>query len=109
MFLKLFQEIMLGILGNLACQTEIRDAVSKRESLIELLIASLNYHDAPALIQLVRLIRSCLWELRNRDQKAKIEDDLWTKCLSQEESSANLSFIIQSSVEGWSLVTEITA
>lgn len=91
---------MLGILGNLACQSEIRDAVSKRESLIELLIASLNYHDAPALIQLVRLIRSCLWELRNRDQKAKIEDNLWTKCLSQEESSANLSFIIQSSVEG---------
>jgi len=91
---------MLGILGNLACQTEIRIEMSKRESLIDVLIATLTYPDAPALIQLVRLIRSCLWELRNTEQNEEIEDNLWTKSLAQEESSANLSFIIQSSIEG---------
>ncbi|XP_059471251.1 protein saal1 [Neocloeon triangulifer] len=92
-------EIMLGILGNLVCQSEIREEVSKQESLIEILAAALTYPDGPALIQLVRLIRACLWELRNSELNDEPRDSFWIKSLAQDECSASLTFIIQSSVE----------
>lgn len=88
---------MIGVLGNLACQSEIRKDVSQRESLVYTLVSHLRYPDTLALVQLVRLIRTCLWELRS---SAPAADNSWVAALSKQEAYQSLGFIVGSSVDG---------
>jgi hypothetical protein len=65
--------------------------------LVYTLVSHLRYPDTLALVQLVRLIRTCLWELRS---SPPCDDNSWITALSKQEAFQSLGFIIGSSVEG---------
>ncbi|KAF4523664.1 hypothetical protein B566_EDAN006034 [Ephemera danica] len=89
-------EIMIGVLGNLTCQTEIRSKVEENGELVKSLVTLLRYPDTLALVQIVRLIRTCMWEMRDT---APTSSNSWIIALSQKEACESLAFILKNSVE----------
>lgn len=53
-------EIVIGILGNMACTSESCQALSTENEMRALAISLLSCRDTPTLIQVVRLINTCL-------------------------------------------------
>ncbi|CAB3366218.1 Hypothetical predicted protein [Cloeon dipterum] len=92
-------EMMLGIIGNLGCQSEARREIAAQKSLIAILAATLEYTDARTLIQLVRLIKTCLWDLRNLEAGEIPKDNFWVESLAHQSCSDSLMFIIRSSCD----------
>lgn len=85
------QEIMVGILANISCQSEIRQQVIQDSELISLIFSLLSGSDSQVMIQSVRLLDTLLRSLEDsKSVKGLISDTVWE----------NISFIMQSSLNG---------
>ncbi|XP_046395529.1 protein saal1 [Ischnura elegans] len=106
-------EIMVGILGNVACEEEVRRLIGSNAELIKIIINLLTFTDSPTLLQLVRLLTTCIWNVAKEtkvtveeggDNVAEIDsleegDCLWTRCLREESELVcrSINFILASS------------
>lgn len=63
------QEILVGIMGNLSCVPSVRMEIAKRVNIIHMLLELLSLPDVPTLLQLMRLLQACFWDLRNTEAK----------------------------------------
>ncbi|PNF41689.1 hypothetical protein B7P43_G03437 [Cryptotermes secundus] len=62
-------EILVGIMGNLSCVPSVRMEIAKRVTIIHMLLDLLSLPDVPTLLQLMRLLQACFWDLRNTEAK----------------------------------------
>lgn len=61
--MHIFQEILVGILGNLSCVASVRVQIAKQVNIIHMLLELLSLPDVPTLLQLMRLLRACVLDL----------------------------------------------
>lgn len=66
----IFQEILVGILGNLSCVASVRVEIAKQVNIIHMLLELLSLPDVPTLLQLMRLLRACVMDLVYAGAKA---------------------------------------
>jgi hypothetical protein len=59
------QEILVGIMGNLSCVPSVRKEIAERVNIIRMLLELLSLPDVPTLLQLMRVLQACVWDLRN--------------------------------------------
>ncbi|XP_015596100.1 uncharacterized protein LOC107268141 [Cephus cinctus] len=85
-------EIILGIIGNMCCQSEVLDAVANRTDLAKAILDLVASDDPETLIQLLRLLRTAVWDiLKNRESA-------WSECLRASEILGHaIVFIMESS------------
>lgn len=62
-------EILVGIMGNLSCVPSVRMEIAKRVNIIHMLLELLSLPDVRTLLQLMRLLQACVWDLRNTEAK----------------------------------------
>ncbi|CAL7950903.1 unnamed protein product [Xylocopa violacea] len=66
-------EIILGIIGNMACVPSVLDVLGEKEELLETILRHLSSEDSATLVQILRLLRSALWNIQtNPDSKWRI-------------------------------------
>jgi len=70
-FVCIFQEILVGILGNLSCVASVRMEIAKQVNIIHMLLELLSLPDVPTLLQLMRLLRACVMDLVYAGAKAE--------------------------------------
>ncbi|KAK3911906.1 Protein SAAL1, partial [Frankliniella fusca] len=105
-------EILVGILGNMTALKSARKSLSQLNT-AEQLLSLLSSSDTPTLLQLVRLLNTCVWHVNRsshtpdgQDEDEKVESqaeaDVWVQLLSTSAPSINenLSFILRSSTNG---------
>ncbi|XP_029042825.2 uncharacterized protein LOC114876018 isoform X2 [Osmia bicornis bicornis] len=63
-----FKEIILGILGNMACEPIILELLGAHEELLETILRHLPSEDSATLVQILRLLRSALWNIQNNPE-----------------------------------------
>lgn len=106
------QEILIGILGNMTSVRDVRMHLSQ-SNYIHFFISLLSSSDALTLLQLVRLLNSCVWHVNNNsrllDEKDEDEEqdfvaeiNAWITQLEELAPDVNehLSFILRSSTNG---------
>ncbi|KAE8745448.1 hypothetical protein FOCC_FOCC007828 [Frankliniella occidentalis] len=102
-------EILVGVLGNMTALKSARQSLSQ-SSTAEQLLSLLSSSDTPTLLQLVRLLNSCVWHVNrishssdgqdeDEHSESQSEVDVWVELLKNSAMSLNenLSFILRSS------------
>ncbi|XP_066993099.2 protein saal1 isoform X2 [Anabrus simplex] len=86
-------EIMVGIIGNMCCVESVRTELGRRTDVVEVLLELLSMPDVPTLLQVLRVLQTCAWDVKNRSAKSKngcgvkkAKDDLGNKHESTESS-----------------------
>lgn len=82
---------MVGILGNLACHSEILNSIASDDELVSLVLGLLSNTDSPTVIQCVRLLDILL----RATEKGKI-----STLARSYEIWKDLSFILKNSLNG---------
>nr|XP_054761911.1 protein saal1-like isoform X2 [Lytechinus pictus] len=83
-------EICMGVLGNMACSSEIRREFSKNQQLIDLSFSLLSGSDAPTMVEASRLIYTCLND--------EVSAPRWLETLKKDgDVLKSITFILQSS------------
>jgi hypothetical protein len=85
-----WQEIAVGILGNLSCQQEIGREIVVDTDLMTGLVNLLSNNDTQTVIQCVRLLEVLLHSLDSLDSVIMNHPSLWER----------MSFILQNSLNG---------
>ncbi|XP_048261952.1 protein saal1 [Bombus affinis] len=68
-----FTEIILGIIGNMTCEPSVLDVLGEKEELLETILRLLSSEDAATLVQILRLLRSALWNIQiNPESKWRV-------------------------------------
>ncbi|XP_071869019.1 protein SAAL1 [Bombus fervidus] len=68
-----FTEIILGIIGNMTCEPSVLDALGEKEELLETILRLLSSEDTATLVQILRLLRSALWNIQiNPESKWRV-------------------------------------
>ncbi|XP_033347730.1 protein saal1 [Bombus vosnesenskii] len=68
-----FTEIILGIIGNMTCEPSVLDILGEKEELLETILRLLSSEDAATLVQILRLLRSALWNIQiNPESKWRV-------------------------------------
>ena len=108
----MFQEILIGIIGNMTSLYDVRLYLSQSGT-IEQLLSLFSSSDTPTLLQLVRLFNSCVWYVNKSSHSVKTQDEdehadnqaeveSWMDILKDNATALNehLSFILLSSTNG---------
>lgn len=83
-------EICVGILGNMACDSDICESLSKNQQLLKMVLLLLEGRDPPTLVETTRLMFTCL-----SCNQAKSS---WLEVINSSESlHDHIIFILQSS------------
>ncbi|XP_030844764.1 protein saal1 [Strongylocentrotus purpuratus] len=83
-------EICMGVLGNMACRSDIRREFSKNQQLIDLSFGLMSGSDAPTMVEASRLIYTCL----NDEESAP----RWLETVKKDgDVLRSVTFILQSS------------
>nr|XP_012154024.1 PREDICTED: protein saal1 isoform X2 [Megachile rotundata] len=61
-------EIILGILGNMTCEPVVLELLGAHEELLETILRHLSSEDSATLVQILRLLRSALWNIQNNPE-----------------------------------------
>ncbi|XP_076667051.1 protein SAAL1 isoform X4 [Andrena cerasifolii] len=61
-------EIILGILGNITCEPVVLELLGTKEELLETILRHLSSEDTATLVQILRLLRSALWNIQNNPE-----------------------------------------
>ena len=85
------QEIGIGILANLSCQTEIGTQILFDQELTTVLVSLMTSDDSQTMIQIVRLLHTLL-------QSSQVEPH--TSLPSFETLMKSMAFILQNSLNG---------
>ncbi|XP_075231884.1 uncharacterized protein LOC142330488 [Lycorma delicatula] len=94
-----FIEIVVGILRNMCCFDEVRQMISERPEMTQLLMQLLTSSDTLTLIQLVRLLHTFAWDLvKQEDQRSCTTQKHWLeKQMDCQHLCDKLSFLLNSS------------
>lgn len=85
-------EILVGIIGNLSCDPDILESLSTRDELVKMILDLLQSDDTPTLVQVIRVLQSTLWNIRNEP------DSRWKRNLKGSAVLGEaLPFILRSS------------
>ncbi|CAH1645156.1 unnamed protein product [Spodoptera littoralis] len=84
-------DVIIGIIGNMCCQKEVVNVLMKMEGLLSMLMCHINSDESLVLIQLLRLVSSCLF-LANDE-----EIETWMNLFDTVDYSAALYFILKNS------------
>lgn len=77
-FFFFFKEIMIGILGNMCSLDIVREALSQKEDVCIILLKMLSLEDSLTLIQLIRLLNTCLWSAKSSSQQNTLQVSIVT-------------------------------
>ncbi|XP_074660301.1 protein saal1-like [Tubulanus polymorphus] len=84
-------EICIGILANMACTSSVGEEISKNEKLVKLVMLLTENHDAPTLVETMRLLYACVSTTPEARQP-------WiTAIKSTPDLVSNIQFILSSS------------
>ncbi|CAK9808184.1 Protein SAAL1 [Anthophora plagiata] len=61
-------EIILGIIGNMTCESSVLDLLGAKEELLETILRHLSSEDSATLVQILRLLRSALWNIQTNPE-----------------------------------------
>ncbi|CAK9813956.1 Protein SAAL1 [Anthophora quadrimaculata] len=61
-------EIILGIIGNMTCEPLVLDLLGAKEELLETILRHLSSEDSATLVQILRLLRSALWNIQTNPE-----------------------------------------
>ncbi|CAK9822412.1 Protein SAAL1 [Anthophora retusa] len=61
-------EIILGIIGNMTCEPSVLDLLGAKEELLETILRHLSSEDSATLVQILRLLRSALWNIQTNPE-----------------------------------------
>lgn len=95
-----FQEILVGILGNMCCVAEVRAMFSDNDKLCALLLQLMACPDAQTLIQLTRCFNSFTWDLLKSDSTLTTERHWFEEQIVSGQFPSQLAFILSSSLCG---------
>lgn len=63
----------MGIIGNMTCEPSVLDILGEKEELLETILRLLSSEDAATLVQILRLLRSALWNIQiNPESKWRV-------------------------------------
>lgn len=94
-------EILIGLVGNMCCQKEVVTVIMKMEDFLTVLLNYFDSDDSLILIQLLRLINSCLFLSDDNDLS------IWINMFISNGFSSILYFILKNSSNKDLLVTAI--
>lgn len=94
-------EIIVGIIGNMCCQKEVVNVLTRMEGLLGILIDYINTDDSLVLLQLLRLVSACLFLADDT------ELDIWMDLFKKIDYSNALYFILRNSSNKELLVTAL--
>lgn len=86
---------MLGILGNMTCEASVLDLLGAKEELLETILRHLSSEDTATLVQILRLLRSALWNIQTNPE-SKWKTNLKNSTFLREV----VPFILKSSTNG---------
>ncbi|XP_046598646.1 protein saal1 isoform X3 [Neodiprion lecontei] len=99
-------EILMGILGNMCCQSNVIQTVAERQELVSLLFNLLSTDDPETLIQLLRLLRVAVWDIQLQERRDVISP--WLEHFKNYEVlGSSLVFILNSSTNDDLLIAAI--
>ncbi|XP_021929302.1 uncharacterized protein LOC110834446 isoform X2 [Zootermopsis nevadensis] len=84
-------EILVGIIGNLTCVPRVRKEIARKVDIIRMLLELLSMPDVPTLLQLMRLLQACFWDLRNTEENTVSSGPSVEKSVLRENNSKNPS------------------
>ncbi|XP_061931626.1 protein saal1 isoform X2 [Apis cerana] len=90
-----FTEIILGIIGNMTCESSVLDLLGEKEELLDIILHLLSSEDTAILMQILRLLRSALWNIQ-MNLKSKWRINLRKSTFLREV----VPFILKSSTNG---------
>lgn len=97
-----FQEIILGIIGNICCNADVTDSIGKDKDFVTTILAYLRSHDTESLTQLLRLLKAVVWRIQQNPQSD------WLIHLKEcEFLGDSIIFILMSSTNGTLLYLHI--
>lgn len=96
-----FIEIIIGIIGNMCCQKEVVISLLKMESFITLLLEYMKSDDSLILVQVLRLVSSCLFVAEEEDLQ------FWMNKFETSGYSSTLYFILKNSSHKDLLITAL--
>ena len=69
---------MVGILGNMCTADIVRKSLSEKEEICLMLIKMLSLEDSLTLVQLMRLLHTCLWTIQIPKESDRYKYRLFT-------------------------------
>lgn len=84
-------EIIIGIIGNMCCEKEIVTTLLSMNKLLTTLMEYLKTSDVAILIQVLRLVNSCLYLVETE------EITIWLDLFEKTEYATSLNYILQNS------------
>lgn len=96
-----FIEIIVGIIGNMCCQKEVVTALLKMKTLITFILEYMKSDDSLILVQVLRLVSSCLFVADEEDIQ------FWMSKFENADYSSTLYFILKNSSHKKLLVTAL--
>ncbi|XP_011300930.1 protein saal1 [Fopius arisanus] len=89
-------EIVVGIIGNLCCQSDVLPRLVEKSELVDSLLNLLLCNDPETLIQVLRVLQTVVWNLQSESPNSKWVDRL-KNC---KFLGTALVFILKSSTNG---------
>ncbi|XP_015112886.1 protein saal1 [Diachasma alloeum] len=97
-------EIIVGITGNLCCQSDILSRVAENSELVDSLLSILLSNDTETLIQVLRILQAAVWNLQSENWSSK-----WLESLKQcKFLGDSLIFILKSSTNENLVIATLT-
>lgn len=85
----------MGIIGNMTCESSVLDLLGEKEELLDIILHLLSSEDTAILMQILRLLRSALWNIQ-MNLKSKWRINLRKSTFLREV----VPFILKSSTNG---------
>lgn len=85
----------MGIIGNMTCESSVLDLLGEKEELLDIILHLLSSEDTAILVQILRLLRSALWNIQ-MNLKSKWRINLRKSTFLREV----VPFILKSSTNG---------
>lgn len=85
----------MGIIGNMTCESSVLDLLGEKEELLDIILHLLSSEDTAILVQILRLLRSALWNIQ-MNLKSKWRINLKKSTFLREV----VPFILKSSTNG---------
>lgn len=94
----------MGILGNMACEPIILELLGAHEELLETILRHLSSEDSATLVQILRLLRSALWNIQNNSEskwRVNLKNSTYLRevvpFILKSSTNGNYSFLISAS------------
>lgn len=95
-------EILLGIIGNICCQTCILESIGNNKPLVKIIWSNLLSDDTESLHQIFRLLQAVIWDIR-RNPKSQ-----WVNNIKECEFFSDVViFVLNSSTNNDLLITTL--